>query len=48
MALHARCIYLFSCCSSHSGKTTAAGKLALYLKEREVDMEAVAAMDPEE
>jgi len=31
-----------------AGKTTAAGKLALYLKEREVDMEAVAAMDPEE
>jgi len=31
-----------------AGKTTAAGKLALYLKEREVDYEAVAAMDPKE
>ena len=31
-----------------AGKTTAAGKLALYLKEREVDYEAVDAMDPEE
>uniref|UniRef100_A0A6S9H5E0 signal-recognition-particle GTPase n=3 Tax=Ditylum brightwellii TaxID=49249 RepID=A0A6S9H5E0_9STRA len=31
-----------------AGKTTAAGKLALYLKEREVDYDAVAAMDPEE
>lgn len=31
-----------------AGKTTAAGKLALYLKEREVDYDAVDAMDPEE
>jgi signal recognition particle subunit SRP54 len=31
-----------------AGKTTAAAKLALYLKEREVDYDAVAAMDPEE
>lgn len=31
-----------------AGKTTAAGKLALYLKEREVDYEAVAAMPKEE
>lgn len=31
-----------------AGKTTAAGKLALFLKEREVDYDAVAAMDPEE
>jgi len=31
-----------------AGKTTAAGKLALYLKEREVDYDAVNAMDPEE
>lgn len=30
-----------------AGKTTAAGKLALYLKEREVDYEAVAAMGEE-
>lgn len=30
-----------------AGKTTAAGKLALYLKEREVDYDAVAAMGPE-
>lgn len=35
------------CCNSfdiYTGKTTAAGKLALYLKEREVDYDAVAAM----
>jgi signal recognition particle subunit SRP54 len=31
-----------------AGKTTAAGKLALYLKEREVDYEAVEAMGTEE
>jgi signal recognition particle subunit SRP54 len=31
-----------------AGKTTAAGKLALFLKEREVDYAAVAAMDPKE
>ena len=31
-----------------AGKTTAAGKLALYLKEREVDYDAVAAMDETE
>lgn len=31
-----------------AGKTTAAGKLALYLKEREVDYEAVEAMGQEE
>jgi len=31
-----------------AGKTTAAGKLALFLKEREVDYDAVAAMDPSE
>jgi signal recognition particle subunit SRP54 len=31
-----------------AGKTTAAGKLALYLKEREVDYEAVDAMGVEE
>ena len=31
-----------------AGKTTAAGKLALYLKEREVDYEAVDAMGTEE
>jgi len=31
-----------------AGKTTAAGKLALYLKDREVDYEAVAAMGEEE
>lgn len=31
-----------------AGKTTAAGKLAQYLQEREVDYDAVAAMDPEE
>jgi len=31
-----------------AGKTTAAGKLALYLKEREVDYDAVAAMDKKE
>jgi len=31
-----------------AGKTTAAGKLALYLKEREVDYEAVDAMGQEE
>ena len=31
-----------------AGKTTAAGKLALYLKEREVDYDKVNAMDPEE
>ena len=31
-----------------AGKTTAAGKLALYLKEREVDPEAVASMTEEE
>ncbi len=31
-----------------AGKTTAAAKLALYLKEREVDFDAVAAMDPEQ
>jgi signal recognition particle subunit SRP54 len=31
-----------------AGKTTAAGKLALYLKEREVDYEAVEAMGKEE
>lgn len=30
-----------------AGKTTAAGKLALFLKEREVDYDAVAAMGPE-
>lgn len=30
-----------------AGKTTAAGKLALYLKEREVDYDAVEAMGPE-
>jgi signal recognition particle subunit SRP54 len=30
-----------------AGKTTAAGKLALYLKEREVDYDAVNAMGPE-
>ena len=31
-----------------AGKTTAAGKLALFLKEREVDYDAVDAMDKEE
>eukprot|EP00522_Entomoneis_paludosa_P011624 CAMPEP_0172456180 /NCGR_PEP_ID=MMETSP1065-20121228/14250_1 /TAXON_ID=265537 /ORGANISM="Amphiprora paludosa, Strain CCMP125" /LENGTH=588 /DNA_ID=CAMNT_0013208889 /DNA_START=198 /DNA_END=1964 /DNA_ORIENTATION=+ len=31
-----------------AGKTTAAGKLALYLKEREVDYDAVAAMEETE
>ena len=31
-----------------AGKTTAAGKLALYLKEREVDYDAMATMDPTE
>lgn len=31
-----------------AGKTTAAAKLSLYLKEREVDYEAVSSMDPEE
>lgn len=31
-----------------AGKTTAAGKLALFLKEREVDYDAVAAMDETE
>ena len=31
-----------------AGKTTAAGKLALFLKEREVDYDAVNAMDEEE
>ena len=31
-----------------AGKTTAAGKLALYLQEREVDYDAVAAMNEEE
>jgi signal recognition particle subunit SRP54 len=31
-----------------AGKTTAAGKLALYLKEREVDYDAVNAMEEEE